>query len=120
EGQDAAKAVVKLINKADTREKALAMTLRNLPLKWKYLAGGVEVGGAIKTLLGKEETRPGGLSLIAAAKQTKYVADAAKLTAKTETLAVRKAAVAALGELRGAASAKELVKLLRGDLQAEA
>src|SRR5204862_6752361 len=98
EGQDAAKAVVKLISKADTRDKALAVTLRNLPLKWKYLAGGVEVGAAIKTLLAKEETRLAGLSLISAAKQTKYVADAAKLTDKSETLAVRKAAVAALGQ----------------------
>jgi putative membrane-bound dehydrogenase-like protein len=109
-------AVLKLLEgdaPPEVRERAIDNLKLFLPGKWQHLKTSKDLDRVLSALLGKAESRLTGLTLIAVAGKTDK-ADAVLNLAKAsrEPDQVRKAAIAALGQLPGDKAISGLVELL--------
>ncbi|HVK07542.1 MAG TPA: PVC-type heme-binding CxxCH protein [Gemmataceae bacterium] len=86
---------------AEVKARALDNLRLFLPTKWQALRTGSEMSKAIDELLAKAETRTAGLGLVAVAARPDSVARVRALAADDKLdLAVRKEAVAVLGQIK--------------------
>lgn len=124
--KNAGEALVKLLATdlpAEVRDRVLENLRLYLPTRWKGLGKSSELTKAIDGLLEKPQTRVTGISLVAAANRTDRAKDVAKYAAsKDEPPAVRKAAIAALGQMPAKETSEALGGLLAdgpSDLRAD-
>jgi putative membrane-bound dehydrogenase-like protein len=98
---------------AEVRDKAIDNLKLYLPNKWSSLRQSKELTDSIDKLLGKSETAPTGLVLVAAAERADLIPRIAELVAaKGVPDAVKAAAVRALGALHSPDAVKTLTDLL--------
>ncbi len=98
---------------AEVRDKVIDNLKLFLPNKWAGLRQSKELTASIDGLLAKPETAPTGLALVAAAERTDLVPKiAALVSAKDTSVAVKAAAVKALGALPSAGAINTLIDML--------
>lgn len=98
---------------APLRDRAAEYLRQYLPGKWQAMRANRELTTAIATLLRQAETRVTALGLIAAAGQNASLAEVVRLAGEAkEPLAVRRAAVATLGQLPTPEAVTALARLL--------
>jgi putative membrane-bound dehydrogenase-like protein len=116
---EAGKALLALLETdvpAPVRDRVIENLRRNLPARWKALRDAPELKKALDRLLDRPATRIAGLGLIGATARVDQLERVLKLAkSKDESPEVRKAALAALGQLRSPASVEGLAELLRSD-----
>src|SRR5262249_24133499 len=97
----------------EVREHFLTHLKKFLPTKWKGLRQGGELKAAVDPLLGKSPTRPAGLALVGLADLKGAASRVAAIARDSrETLALRTAALPALGQLKAAEATEALGGLL--------
>ena len=115
--RDAGKALLGLLKTdlpAAVRDRILESMRLYLPGRWKSLENSPEMNQALDTLLDRPATRVAGLGLIGVAGRADRLDRVLRLAKnKDEAVAVRKAAIATLGQLRTAGSTQGLAELLR-------
>jgi putative heme-binding domain-containing protein len=98
----------------EVRDKVLENLKLFLPGKWRDLRGSNELNTVIKALLAKRETQATGLMLIGAAEKVEMLREVGEYARNVnEDLAVRKAAIATLGQLPSNDAPKTLEALLK-------